>query len=122
MGFSKEMEAAMEDEAFQEKLGTLETEEEIKAAFSEKGVDFEKEFAADESGEGELSEEDMDNVAGGLLTEAVIIALAPYAWKAGKMAGILIRSSYDAKRYGNPYKTYSKSQVEKVVNIVESLK
>lgn len=122
MEFSKEMDAAMEDEAFQEKLGTLETEEEIKAAFSEKGVNFEKEFAVDESGERELSEEDMDNVAGGLLTEAAIIALAPYAWKAGKMAGILIRSSYDARRYGNPYKTYSKSQVEKVVKIVERLK
>lgn len=122
MEFSREMEAAMEDNAFQEKLNSLETEEEIKAAFNERGVDFEKEFAEDERGERELSEEDVESVAGGVISEAIIIALAPYAWKAGKMAGILIRSCYDAKKYRNPYRTYSKSKVEEVVNIIENLK
>lgn len=118
MAFSKEMEALMADQAFAESLDAMETKEEISAAFAAKGVDVVKEMELDkEVAEAELSEDDLEDAAGGVATAtiALIISAAPLAWKVGTSAGILIRAAYDAKKYGNPYRSYSKKKVDSIL-------
>ena len=44
--FSEKVNAAFEDQDFTEKLATLNNKEDVVAAFAEKGLDYEKDFAA----------------------------------------------------------------------------
>lgn len=71
------------DEAFVNSLANLDTAEEVQAALKEKNVDLsiddivkiQKTLASQESGE--LSEDDMENVAGGFaITAGVVSAIA----------------------------------------------
>lgn len=110
MTFSKEMEAAMSDEAFANSLEKMETKEEVAAAFAAKGVDVEKEMGITE-GETELSEDDLEGVAGGIAISTFVIAVS-IGWKVGSSAGILVRALYDYRTYGNPYRSYSKAKVD----------
>ena len=105
--FSEKVNAVFEDQDFTEKLATLESEEDIVAAFAEKGLDYEKDFAAvlEESNppEGELDDETLEFVSGGGKLK-LFVSAAVGGWK----AGVLIRRAYDYVRYGDPYKTYAK--------------
>lgn len=69
--FSENVNAIFEDQVFTEKLATLESEDEVIAAFAEKGLDYEKDFASvvrkTHSPEGELDEQALENVSGGIL-------------------------------------------------------
>ena len=70
----------LEDEAFTSKLATLETAEEVKAAFEEKGVHITVEqinaiHARLASGSGELSDDDLEVVAGGGVDDLVDIVV-----------------------------------------------
>lgn len=118
MAFSKEMEALMADQAFAESLDAMETKEDVSAAFAAKGVDVVKEMELDqEVAEVELSEDDLEDAAGGVAVETIglVIYAATQAWKVGTSAGILIRAAYDAKKYGNPYRSYSKKKVNSIL-------
>lgn len=114
MAFSKEMEALMADQAFAESLDAMETKEEVSAAFAAKGVDVAAEMGLDE-GEVELDEDQLEDAAGGLASLATFAAAAAMAWKVGTSAGILIRAFYDYKKYGDPYRSYSKKKVNSIL-------
>ena len=113
MEFSKELDEAMADEEFQKSLEEK-TGEEVKAAYAERGIDIEKELSVDESDSesDELSESDLENVAGGVKLSLDFLAKAmKYVWKGGINAGIIARSYYDLKRYGNATRSYSAERI-----------
>lgn len=107
--FSEKVNAVFEDQEFSKKLATLESKEEVIAAFAEKGMDYEKDFASvvNEASfsEGELDEKALENVSGGLTLGQVV-----QAWKFGWNLGVNIRRIYDGYKYGDPYRTYPKGQ------------
>ena len=100
----------MEFESLIAKLETVgDDETEIKKVFEEATI------IMGESGE--LSEEDLDDVAGGSReTDALKwflskTKLGKLTWKGMKIA---TRGFYDYFKYGDPYRTYSKSEVNEV--------
>ena len=113
MAISKAMESAMEDAEFTASLDAMQTKEEVVAAFAAKGIDVEQEMGLSRT-EGELSEEDLDNVSGGIGLATLALAVS-LGWKVGADAGVLLRAYYDMKRYGNPYYSYSKARVNGIL-------
>ena len=106
----------MENEEFIAKLEVCETEEATKALYAE----YDLEIAEDDVEE--ISEADLANVTGGaILTTAFLTIIAPFAWKSGAKMGILIRANYDANKYGNMYRSYSKKQVDDAMKFFEKL-
>ena len=76
----EKLQALMNDAEFVKKISAMEDPEEVQKAFADNGVDFTldeigqiAEMAADNEGE-ELSEGQMDAVAGGVLTAIAIVA------------------------------------------------
>ncbi len=107
-------EQLMENEEFIAKLEACETEEATKALYAEYGLDMEPVVESEE-----ISEDELENVTGGAVISALVIAAAPFAWKSGCKFGVLVRANYDAKRYGNMYRTYSKKQVDSAMKYFE---
>lgn len=72
----------LEDADFTQSLLDMETEEEVQAALKEKGVEISTEDidaikrALENQGEGELSEDELENVAGGSLTVLAALGVA----------------------------------------------
>jgi len=105
---SNKMDEVMQDEAFAKSLEGMETGAEVEAAFAAKGIDVKGELGIGGESE-ELSTDQLEDVQGGIATLAAAVVLG---WKVGSGAGILARAYYDAQKYGNPYRTYSKSTVD----------
>lgn len=82
------------EKTFMEKINATESFEEAKALFAAEGVDLEAELKG--PGEGELSEDSLENVAGGISWKAAVTA-----WNVGVQAGVIIRNVWDA-RHGRP--------------------
>lgn len=118
-------EELMENQKFVESLENTESFDDVKAAFESNGVDLTEELDLNNIEEEELSETDLDDVAGGMsaadwkriLKRAVSIVssgkVKPFstAWKYGKSCGILLKAYYDVQRYNNATKTYSEKQI-----------
>lgn len=105
----------MENEEFITKLEECETEEATKALYAEYGLDMEPVVESEE-----ISEDELENVTGGAaVISSLVIAAAPFAWKSGCKFGVLVRANYDAKKYGNMYRTYSKKQVDSAIKYFE---
>lgn len=72
----------LSDTDFAKSLAEMETPEEVQAALKEKGVDISLEDIAaiqnvlENQNEGELSEDDLENVAGGSLTVMAALGIA----------------------------------------------
>lgn len=105
----------MENEEFIAKLEACETEEATKVLYAEYGLDMELVAESEE-----ISEDDLENVTGGgVVLATLVVAAAPFAWKSGCKFGVLVRANYDAKKYGNMYRTYSKQQVDSAIKYFE---
>ena len=93
----EKLQAALQDEQYAKDLMALETVEDIKAKLAEAGIDFTTEEVTDlvnsvvasmNSADGELSEDALDNVAGGVIPLGPVIFLGLTAagvyigWKA----------------------------------------
>lgn len=110
------LEELMENEEFITKLEACETEEATKALYAEYSLEI------TENSSEEISEAELANVTGGaVLTTAFLTIIAPFAWKSGAKMGILIRANYDAKKYGNMYRSYTKKQVDDAMKFFEKL-
>jgi predicted ribosomally synthesized peptide with nif11-like leader len=97
----KQIKKLLETPEFSDKLSQCETYDEIATLFSNEGIEVtgdELESAmaqvSAQSENGELSEESMEQVAGGFLSVAsaaliatIVINGAPYAWKLGQVLG-----------------------------------
>ena len=91
----KKMEALVADKAFMEKLSKMESVEEITAALNEAGI----EITVDEMDEGleaflasrngELSEENLDSVAGGISVVGVVVAAGMLWTGLSALAGVI---------------------------------
>lgn len=87
-------EQLIHDESVLEKLNSAATPEEAAAMVAEYGFNLNKELAV--MPEGELSEDQLDDVAGGVSWKAITAA-----WKIGTQAGVVIRNLWDMK-HGKP--------------------
>lgn len=87
---TEQVKALMEDQEFVNHLLTLESNEEVRKAFAEKGVEFsleEVEAVAEAAfGGGELDESQLENVAGGIAWEIIAIVASGVALAANGMA------------------------------------
>lgn len=76
---------------------------------------FEENFE-DDGASVELTEADLDDVAGGVFREYEALKWLVNNTKVGKLTWtgtkVCVRCLYDYAKYGNAYKTYSKSYVE----------
>ena len=118
-------EELMENQKFVESLENTESFDDVKAAFESNGVDLTEELDLNNIEEEELSEIDLDDVAGGvstadlkrILKRSISIVSSgkvnPFktAWKYGKSCGILLKAYYDVQRYNNATRTYSEKQI-----------
>lgn len=101
------------DETLSSELATAETVTEICEIFARRGLELtEEEVTAlmcqvAVPAEGELAEDDLDDVAGGITWEQ-----AYGAFMFGARVGIGIRMVYDKYKYGNAQKTYTYSQLK----------
>ena len=87
------------------KIDNINTDEEVVAFFAENGIDVTVEEVREvlaegviecaEPENGELSEENLDNVAGGL---ALTLGLIATAWGVGSRAGMILRNMVDKKK------------------------
>lgn len=98
-----------DDGALAKELETADSKEAFLAAFARKGIELTSEEADELLLEivpaekaGELNENDLESVAGGISLKAAIAA-----WKAGVRVGIVARMIYDKLRYNNAYKNYN---------------
>lgn len=103
-----ELQAKIEaDSSLAEKLLALETPEEVQAALKGEGLDFSVEeinvlrdalVKAMAKGDGELSDEDLEDVAGGSITVAAVVAvvgcIAGVVGTAGGIVDNIVRSRW----------------------------
>lgn len=98
----------MENEEFVSKVESSENEEAVKAVYAEYGLETNE--------TDEINPEQLENVTGGgAVTLAVLSTAVGLGWKVGSSAGILIRAYYDMKKYGDPYRSYSKKKVDSIL-------
>lgn len=127
MAFSEKFVAVLENPEVVERFDGVTTEEEAIAIFKEYGIDYASEVAAFVNTETELSEDDLEQVAGGISigdVKTVYNAVNKVLkWRFGvgakqavKDLAICARVIYDYARYKNLYRTYSKSTVQKIIN------
>lgn len=121
-------EELMENKGFMEGLESTESFDGVKAAFKENGVDLDEELATNVESE-ELSEADLDDVAGGLskndmkrlLKRAIaIVKDGPIkgTWKFSTSCGVLLRAYYDLNKYGNATRSYSESEIMRAAKYI----
>ena len=102
--------------------------DDVKAAFKDNGVDLDEELALN-ADDAELSEKDLEDVAGGLskndmkrlLKRAVaVVKDGPIvgAWKFSTSCGVLLRAYYDLNRYGNATRSYSEKEILKAAKYI----
>ncbi len=112
-------EEIMNNEEFVNNLDNAASYEEFASMFEKEGVNIEEMFPAEEA-EDELSEDDLDDVTGGVSAKdlkrivkasfkAVKNPVNVFKW--GAACGILLRSYYDIEKYGNATRTYSEKQI-----------
>lgn len=112
------LEELIENKEFRTKMETVETEDEARLVFIEYGVEMPG------SGNDSLGEKDLQNVVGGrgiASLNATIDFLcgkgtANLSWKGLYVSAVCI---YDYCKYGNAYRTYSKSYVKKLGDNLE---
>ena len=114
-------EEIMNNEEFVNGLDNAASYEEFAGMFEKEGVNIAEMFPAEEE-EAELSEDDLDDVTGGVSAKDLKrIVKAAYktvqnpanVFKFGASCGILLRSYYDIQKYGNATRTYSEKQIMK---------
>lgn len=121
-------EELMDNKEFVDGLENTESFDDVKAAFKDNGVDLDEELALNVEDE-ELSEGDLDEVAGGLskkdmkrlLNRAVaIVKEGPIVgtWKFSTSCGVLLRAYYDLNRYGNATRSYSESEIMRAARYI----
>ena len=121
-------EELMDNKEFVDGLESTESFDDVKAAFKDNGVDLDEELALNVEDE-ELSEGDLDEVAGGLskkdmkrlLKRAVaIVKEGPIVgtWKFSTSCGVLLRAYYDLNRYGNATRSYSESEIMRAARYI----
>lgn len=111
-------------EEFVAALENVETMEEVTDLFQKEGIDLEA-LAEEAVEEVELSEEDLDDVAGGISTKQLgklLLASAkrilnPKGWKGAvkataKDSAILLVAYYDVLKHGDATHTFSKKTIE----------
>lgn len=84
------IEELMNNEEFVEKVNKVESMEQAQELFAKEGVDINDEISLAEE---EMSESELDNVAGGFIT----FGQAVKAWGAGCTIGVYIRNIWDMK-------------------------
>jgi len=111
-------------EEFVNGLDNAASYEEFVATFEKEGINIEEILPADEAEEAELSEDDLEDVTGGVSAKDLkrivksawkIVKKGPVkgAWTFGSSAGILIRAYYDVEKYNDATHTYSEKQIMK---------
>jgi predicted ribosomally synthesized peptide with nif11-like leader len=99
----KKIEELMANTEFTDKLSQCETCDEIAVLFGTEGIEVSgeeletaMERVAAQNENGELSEENLEQVAGGVLATALAIVQigAPYAWETGQVLGKAIYNKY----------------------------
>ena len=110
-------EKAMEpfgNEEFLDKLSKMEDIEDVKKALAEEGVtlDVDAIMAKVKIDDGELTEENLDDVSGGFLLTA---AAALGAWSVGKAIGIIGRTVYEEAT--GKKRSYTTKQIRNAMNI-----
>lgn len=113
-------EELMNDQVFVDSLDNATSYQEVEAAFAKEGVDL-NEVLPDEDAAAELSEDDLENVTGGVSSSDLVrIVKAAYKtvkagkfgiFKFGASCVILLHAYYDVQRYGNATRTYSEKQI-----------
>ncbi len=111
-------------EEFVAALENVETMEEVVGLFQNEGIDLEA-LVAEAEGKDELSEEDLEDVAGGMSAKQlgkIILAAGwrivnPKGWRGAIKAtaqdsAILLVAYYDVVKYGNATRTYSQKTIE----------
>lgn len=121
-------EELMDNKEFVEGLEQTGSFDDVKAAFKENGVDLDTELEFS-TGDAELSEGDLDEVAGGLskadmkrlLKRAVaVVKDGPIVgtWKFSTSCGVLLRAYYDLNRYGDATRSYSEKEIMKAAKYI----
>lgn len=119
-------EEIMNNEEFVNNLDNATSYEEFAGMFEKEGVNIEEMLPAEEE-EAELSEDDLEDVTGGLsakdlkrIVKASIKAVKNPAnvFKWGAACGILLRAYYDIEKYGDATHTYSEKQITKAAKTI----
>ena len=92
---AKNFDELMHDESFLNKLNEAKSPEEAEEMCAAQGFDLNSELSG--LPEGELSDEQLDSVAGGGLSWGAVKT----AWDVGTQAGVIIRNLWDMKK-GRP--------------------
>ena len=95
MEHAKNFDELMQDDSFFSKLNEAKSLEEAEEMCAAQGFDLNSELSG--LPEGELSDEQLDSVAGGGLSWAAVKT----AWGVGMQAGVIIRNLWDMKK-GRP--------------------
>ena len=102
-----------EDANIAEELERCESVEEFRDVFAKRAVELSEEESVElvekilvAGQDGELTEADLENVAGGLTLKQAI-----WAFKMGARVGIAARMVYDYYKHGNAYKNYTLKQL-----------
>ena len=104
------------DATIENEMTSAKTVEELQAVFARRGVTVTEDeldelvVSTIEVPEGELSEDDLSNVAGGISLKQLALA-----WKIGGCIGISLRRLYDKYKHGNPNYTYSFKDFQKML-------
>ena len=97
---------------FAKELEEAQSKEEFIAAFSAHGIELTSEDAdellKETLSDEELSEEALEDVAGGMS----FLAAVKLGWGIGTRVGMVGRMVYDNYKYGNPYKNYNWNNVK----------
>ena len=114
-------EELMENKEFMESLENTASFDEVKEAFGNNGVNLDNELSAD-TADAELTENDLDDVAGGLSAADIkrilkrsiaIVKSGPIVgtWKFSTSCGVLLRAYYDLNKYGDATRSYSADEI-----------
>ena len=103
------------DPSIEKEMCAVATIEELQAVFSKRGVtvseaELDTLMASTFTTEGELAEDDLEDVAGGISLRQFL-----FAWKVGGCIGISARRLYDKYKHGNPDYTYSYADFKKML-------
>lgn len=100
--YEKKFDEAFADQAFAEKVLAMTEPEDVQKAFAEKGIELTLEDVKaigkklSETADGELNEDALEDVAGGVITGITVAAVIGCVVAVGKL-GLSVRKAIDAK-------------------------
>ena len=100
--YEKKFDEAFADQAFAEKVLAMTEPEDVQKAFAEKGIELTLEDVKaigkklSETADGELNEDALEDVAGGVITGITVAAVISCVVAVGKL-GLSVRKAIDAK-------------------------